>query len=26
LPLLRLPERRMQFEKLQSAVNAGDKA
>ncbi len=26
LSLLRLPERRMQFEKLQSAVNAGDKA
>ncbi len=26
LPLLRLPERRMQFEKIQSAVNAGDKA
>lgn len=26
LPLLRLPERSMQFEKLQSAVNAGDKA
>lgn len=26
LPLLRLPERRMQFEKLQAAVNAGDKA
>jgi exodeoxyribonuclease-5 len=26
LPLLRLPERRIQFEKLQAAVNAGDKA